>query len=588
MTFQAALPVVGQRHDRLVQAPRPPVNLSDLGRRAVEMLGEQPIAQTGNRPFDLRIAARLQREVALRVRAHRAIGKIRRADHQQLVIDDQHFAMYIETATFAIEPGQGRIVEAVATVAVGRAQHAMIAAAQRPHRRNLQPAALGEWRNHRDLGRIVFAQSPRERFVDQARGEILVLREDPAPRPGDRIQMQVSDLADGWIAVERRFGARDRDIDIGQCRFDPGRPRVGRCRCGSALRQPPGGAPPTLAGKVPQRAGTVTSDDHPHVVERRVRHAAMVDPVRIISAVAARIPTHPGQVVTADEGDGIVDNDDLLMMGCTDRVLIVETERQPPMRTPVKFEDRQPFALHRVEHGEIPREHVAAQFPPRRNDGVQEIAKRFGQPVAGAARGEPHPAVDIPAQDEERVPRLREGRAHDSEVLLAIDKKGDSCRAFDPPAIAPGGEEGHDRSRRLRAWDESSHPVAQLGDAFSFRTVVAAVHPSVALRSMADDPDTAMRAHRRERVNRAFETVENMSLAPHHNLEAFVVVVAAELAFGHECLLSFTEHEDSSTRSTGCRCGVARTEKVSRRGVAGHRRAGHQRKRGRTRRPRCR
>jgi hypothetical protein len=54
---------------------------------------------------------------------------------------------------------------------------------------------------------------------------------------------------------------------------------------------------------------------------------------------------------------------------------------------------------------------------------------------------------------------------------------------------------------------------------------------------MTDDADAAMLAGRRERVDRALETVENMSLSSHHYLEGFVVLVATAIAFRHMRLL---------------------------------------------------
>src|SRR5437764_105909 len=93
------------------------------------------------------------------------------------------------------------------------------------------------------------------------------------------------------------------------------------------------------------------------------------------------------------------------MMARAGRMAIVEAKRQPPMRAPIELENRQPFALHCIEHREIPRQNVTANAAAPRDDGVEKIAKRFGKSIAGASRHELHPAVDVPADDKKRASR---------------------------------------------------------------------------------------------------------------------------------------------------------------------------------------
>jgi hypothetical protein len=51
---------------------------------------------------------------------------------------------------------------------------------------------------------------------------------------------------------------------------------------------------------------------------------------------------------------------------------------------------------------------------------------------------------------------------------------------------------------------------------------------------MSDNPATAMRAFRGERVDRALEAVECMRFAGEDDLKRIVVVVAADFTLGHE------------------------------------------------------
>ena len=48
-----------------------------------------------------------------------------------------------------------------------------------------------------------------------------------------------------------------------------------------------------------------------------------------------------------------------------------------------------------------------------------------------------------------------------------------------------------------------------------------------------DDLATAVRTGGCKRVDRAFEAVEGVAFARHRYLEAFVVVVSADITFGH-------------------------------------------------------
>ena len=444
-----------KRIDRAVQAAGARQGGGHLGRRPVEMLGQELLAQAGDRAPNPRIAACLDREIAFGVDAERSIGEVRRADHQELVVHDQHLAVHVEAAGAVIEPGQHRTVKPVAAVAVRRAQRAVVAAAQHAHRRDLEPAALRERRQDRDFRRIALAQPLGEGRGDRARREILILREDVALRAGDCVEVKMADLADGGVLVECRLGARDRNVDVGQRGFDPLRPRVGDGHARHPARLAACRAPPALPRELAQRSRTVAGNDNSNVVERGVRLAAVIDTMRIVVRMLARVPARPREVESADECDSVVDHDEFLMMRSARRMLVVEAKRQPPVRAPIQLVDRQPFALHRVEHREIPREHVAAQPSARRDDGVQEIVELLRKPVVRALRHETRPAVDVPADDEDGATRAGKRIANRPEIILAVDQERDALGALDPPATAARLQQ------RRAAWGSGTGPVTR-------------------------------------------------------------------------------------------------------------------------------
>src|SRR5262245_23950317 len=87
--------------------------------------------------------------------------------------------------------------------------------------------------------------------------------------------------------------------------------------------------------------------------------------------------------------------------------------------------------------------------------------------------------------------------------------------------------------------------VAQAGDASHLRAMLAAEEGAVLLQPVADDADAAVLAGRRQRVDRAFETVEGVRGSAHAHLERLVVIVPAGFTSGH----------GSNSRWWGAACG---------------------------------
>ena len=60
---------------------------------------------------------------------------------------------------------------------------------------------------------------------------------------------------------------------------------------------------------------------------------------------------------------------------------------------------------------------------------------------------------------------------------------------------------------------------------------------SVRFDAVADDTAVAMGAYRRQRVDRALEAIENVTLTAHDHFKRLVIFVLANFAFGHTQLL---------------------------------------------------
>jgi hypothetical protein len=59
-------------------------------------------------------------------------------------------------------------------------------------------------------------------------------------------------------------------------------------------------------------------------------------------------------------------------------------------------------------------------------------------------------------------------------------------------------------------------------------------HPAGNFDTMADDSAPAMLAGRRERMNRAFETIEDVSGVVTPDLKRLVIVISTNFAFCHD------------------------------------------------------
>lgn len=89
----------------------------------------------------------------------------------------------------------------------------------------------------------------------------------------------------------------------------------------------------------------------------------------------------------------------------------------------------------------------------------------------------------------------------------------------------------------LGAACRSVRPVPDGADAAMLGAVGAAEYLTVALNAMTDDPCAAMRATRREHVDRALKTVKDVRLATvGRDREGLVVSISAVFTLFHNCV----------------------------------------------------
>src|SRR5690606_27698949 len=109
----------------------------------------------------------------------------------------------------------------------------------------------------------------------------------------------------------------------------------------------------------------------------------------------------------ADEGDRIVDHDELLVVRSAERVARVEAKADATVCPQSELEERQRLPIERVDHREVPREDVDVEPAAAPHEAIEELDQGLAGPVR--SRSEAHLTVDVPAEDEDRVLRFRGG-----------------------------------------------------------------------------------------------------------------------------------------------------------------------------------
>ena len=97
------------------------------------------------------------------------------------------------------------------------------------------------------------------------------------------------------------------------------------------------------------------------VVEWRIRLAVGIAAQRMVGEMLAGVPAPDRQIEPAGEGNRVVDHDDLLMLGRSQRKAGVEAEPDPPLACRRELGGGIPFPLGRIQRREIPDQDVDPQ-----------------------------------------------------------------------------------------------------------------------------------------------------------------------------------------------------------------------------------
>ena len=133
---------------------------------------------------------------------------------------------------------------------------------------------------------------------------------------------------------------------------------------------------------------------------RRVKPAKGIHSLGILREVVRCVPAVFRYIQSAGKRDGIIDDDDLLMMRRTQGMVAVEAKMDPSVTAPGMAIKRNDFAIRGIDHREIPQEHINAEFPIATHQIVQEVSEAWRSRIS---RIETEPAIELPTGDENKV-----------------------------------------------------------------------------------------------------------------------------------------------------------------------------------------
>src|SRR5919109_633843 len=100
-----------------------------------------------------------------------------------------------------------------------------------------------------------------------------------------------------------------------------------------------------------------------------------VDTSWILGPVLGQIPAPFCQIEAADEGDGIIDDNDLRMVRSADGVIPVQAEIDSRTLPPAAAKEGNGFALQGENHRVVPDQDVSMELAPARYEPVEKSSE---------------------------------------------------------------------------------------------------------------------------------------------------------------------------------------------------------------------
>ena len=114
------------------------------------------------------------------------------------------------------------------------------------------------------------------------------------------------------------------------------------------------GPAPALPDDVAKSGGRIAVHHELHVMVWGIKPAKGIHSLGILRQVIRRVPAMFRYIQSAGKRDGIIDDDDFLMMRRTQRMVAVEAKMDPSVTAPGMAIKRNDFAIGGIDHREIP------------------------------------------------------------------------------------------------------------------------------------------------------------------------------------------------------------------------------------------
>ena len=157
-----------------------------------------------------------------------------------------------------------------------------------------------------------------------------------------------------------QFGPRDGGLDLPRPRRHRGGPAI--ALDGFAIFHRATRSGPPRHRDLAECGRGLALDHALDIVEWRIRLAVGIAAKRMLGEMLAGVPAPDRQVEPAGEGHRIVDHDDLLMLGRSQRKAGVQAEPDPPIACRHELVGGIPFPLGRIQRGKIPDQDVDPQI----------------------------------------------------------------------------------------------------------------------------------------------------------------------------------------------------------------------------------
>src|SRR5882724_13584206 len=167
------------------------------------------------------------------------------------------------------------------------------------------------------------------------------------------VQVKRFHFTDLLSHIVGRLSTGDCHRNMLQIRCYSRRPRISRSSVSNA--QPLACRPaPTLPDQIPKSGSGIAVHHELNVVVRRIKSAKGIHSMGILRQVIRCVPAMFGYVQSARKPDGIIDDDNLLMMRRAQGMAAVEAKMDPSVGAPGMAVKRNDFAIGGIDHREIP------------------------------------------------------------------------------------------------------------------------------------------------------------------------------------------------------------------------------------------